>query len=207
MQKTIFIALVLSLSLSLPVQAETTHQHHHGAQATAETMPMDTGATGMSSMHTDATHMGSLGMGNMDMGKIEASIKQLQDLRQKIETETDPAVKKELLSQHLKMMQEGLSLLTNTKTGCMMMGAMGDHNMMDHQPAAATETNGAAQTVDERLAALEKTLATMEKSMGQGGTMNHGGMGQTNMTCMMEKKMGILQEILNGLMLQQKLTT
>lgn len=209
MQKTILIAFVLSLALNLPVQAETT-QHHHGAQATAETMPMDKGAMGMSSMPMGSMPMGSMGMGNMDMGKIDTTIQQLQDLRQKIEAETDPAVKKQLLSQHLKMMQEGLSLLTNAKMGCMMMGSMGkmeDHNMMNQQPATAAEATDAAPSVDARLAALEKTLATMGKSMGRGGMMNHGGMGQTNMACMMKKKLEMLQEILNGLILQQKQTT
>jgi len=46
----------------------------------------------------------------VDQGKIEASVEQMQELRQKIEMEKDPAKRKDLMRQQRMMMLNGMMM-------------------------------------------------------------------------------------------------
>lgn len=138
----------------------------------------------------------------MDAGKMDVSVQQMQQMRKKIETEKNPAARKELMRQHMRMMKDGMNMMT-------MMGGQG--GMMTEQK------NTASMPMADRMAMMEKKMSMMEKMMSQGGgMMGHGMMGSGMMGggafCssvndrlnMMKKEMMMIQEMLNGMMMIQE---
>ncbi|MCJ7603158.1 MAG: hypothetical protein MUO63_16880, partial [Desulfobulbaceae bacterium] len=130
MKKTIQTAfLLLALVITLPVYAEVTH--HPENQATPE-------------------------MTQIDTGKIDTSVQQMQEMRKSIATEKDPAARNELMHQHMQMMQDGINMMT-------MMGGQG--MMMGAQPCMMKEQDTSAMPMADRMTMMEKKMAMM----GQGG--------------------------------------
>lgn len=121
-----------------------------------------------------------------DTSKMDASVQQMQELRKKIETEKTPAARKELMQQHMRMMKDGMNMMT-------MMGGKG--GMMMEQKDMGS------MPMADRMGMMEKKMEMMSKMMGQGGCMMGGMMGGG----MMEKKMMMMQEMLNGMMVQQEM--
>jgi hypothetical protein len=127
----------------------------------------------------------------MNTEKMDASVQKMQEMRKKIETEKNPAARKELMHQHLRMMKDGMNMMS-------MMG--GKSGMM-------TEQDTASMPMAERMAMMEKKMTMMEKMMGQGGGMMGGAVaGPANDRLgLMERKMMLMQEMLNGMMMQQEM--
>ncbi|MBA3016144.1 MAG: hypothetical protein KKD63_08920 [Proteobacteria bacterium] len=110
MKKMFLTASLLSmLAISLPVLAE--EAHHPKNQAAPE-------------------------MAQMNTEKVDTSMQQMQEMRNKIETEKDPAARKELMHQHMKMMRDGMNMMKGQC--CMMsdkgkmMGGESGKSMEDH---------------------------------------------------------------------------
>jgi hypothetical protein len=154
-------SLLLALVITLPVYAEVAH--HPENQAAPE-------------------------MTQIDTGKIDTSVQQMQEMRKRIATEKDPATRNELMHQHMQMMQDGMNMMT-------MMGGQG--MMMGEQPGMMKEQDTSAMPMADRMTMMEKKMAMM----GQGGMMSPCGM----MGMMEKKMMMMMQEIMNGMMMQQKM--
>jgi hypothetical protein len=81
----------------------------------------------------------------MNTEKMDASVQKMQEMRKKIETEKNPAARKELMHQHLRMMKDGMNMMS-------MMG--GKSGMM-------TEQDTASMPMAERMAMMEKKMTMM----------------------------------------------
>jgi hypothetical protein len=171
MKKMILTASLLSmLVITLPGWAD--EAHHPGTQASPATTQMDT-------------------------EKMAASVQQMQEMRKKIETEKDPATQKNLMHQHIRMMQDGMNMMS----------------MMGGQGGMMTAKDTSAMPMGDRMAMMEKKMAVMEKMTGQGVGMMGGqgmmggvsGKPMDDRMGMMEKKMMMMQEMLNGMMTQQEM--
>jgi len=128
----------------------------------------------------------------MNTEKMDASVRKMQEMRKKIETENNPAARKELMHQHLRMMKDGMNMMT------MMEGQGG--MMMEQKDTGS-------MPMADRMAMMEKKMSMMEKMMSQGGMMGGGASGSpvNDRMGMMEKKMMMMQEMLNGMMMQQEM--
>lgn len=135
-------ALTTLCSLALPVWAADPHAHQSPDQAPA--------------------------VEQQTMTTLDSNTGQLRDMREKIEKETDPAKRMEMMQQHMKMMREGMAAMK-----------------------------------------MPMDKSAMNMPMGKGGMM--GGMmggpagGNDPRMQMMEKRMGMMEEIMNGMMMQQEL--
>jgi hypothetical protein len=133
----------------------------------------------------------------MKTDKVDSSVRQMREMRKKIETEKNPAARKELMHQHVRMMKDGMNMMT-------MMGGKG--GMMTEQKDTAS------MPMTDRMAMMEEKMTMMEKMMGQGGGMMGGMMGggasdgpTDDRMGMMEKKMMMMQEMMNGMMMQHEM--
>jgi hypothetical protein len=171
MKKMILAASLLAmLTITTPVLAvEAHHPENQGTQVDAQT----------------------------DTSKMDASVQQMQEMRKKIETEKKPAARKDLMHQHMRMMKDGMNMMT-------MMGGKG--GMM------AEQKDTTSMPMADRMATMEKKMEMMSKMMGQGGGMMGGMMGGAasgsptdDRMGMLEKKMMMMQEMLNGMMMQQEM--
>ncbi|MCF8090449.1 MAG: hypothetical protein K9L23_20605 [Desulfotignum sp.] len=121
----------------------------------------------------------------IDADKMDASVQQMQEMRKKIETEKNPAARKELMHQHMQMMKDGMNMMT-------MMGGQG--GMMTEQKDTASMP-------------MADRMAMMEKMMSQGGGMMGGGAFCSSLNDrlnMMKKEMMMIQEMMNGMMMIQE---
>ena len=159
MKKLILAASLLAiLSITTPILAdEAHHPENQGTQVEAQT----------------------------DTSKLDASVQQMQEMRKKIESEKNTSARKELMQQHLRLMKDGMNMMT-------MMGGQGGMMMK--------QKDTGSMPMADRMAMMEKKMEMMSK-MGQGCGMKGGMMGGG----MMEKKMMMMQEMLNGMMTQQEM--
>jgi hypothetical protein len=141
----------------------------------------------------------------MKTDKVDASVRQMQEMRKKIETEKNPAARKELMHQHMRMMKDGMNMMTmmtmkGGKSG--KSGKGGKGGMMTEQKDTAS------MPMADRMAMMEKKMTMMEKMMGQGGGMMGGGASDSptdDHMGMMEKNMMMMQEMMNGMMMQHEM--
>jgi len=128
-------------------------------------------------------------------GEITASMQQMKEIRDQIETEKNQEMKNKLMHQHMQMMQEGMKMMT------MMGGSM----MMGQQDTGP-------MPMEDRMTMMENKMTMMEKMMQGGGMMGGQGMmmggtagNQEALMDMMEKEMTMMQEIMKGMLLQQQM--
>ncbi|MBI5558052.1 MAG: hypothetical protein HY885_10465 [Deltaproteobacteria bacterium] len=176
MKKMIMIASLLSLlTIALPVCAEEAQQ------------PAGQPAPEAAQMNPE---------------KMDAEVQKMQEMRNKLATEKDPAIRKELMHQHMRMMQDGMQMMD-------MMGGQG--MMQGEKPGMMEKQDPAGMPMADRMAMMEKKMAMMENMMGGGmmmgqkGMMGGQGMMGGGMMAMREKKMKMMQEIMKGLMTQQEM--
>jgi hypothetical protein len=135
----------------------------------------------------------------MNTGNLDTTVEKMQEMRQKIETAKNPETRKELMHQHMRMMKDGMNMMT----------------MMDEKGGMMTEQEDpASMPMADRMAMMEKKMSMMEKMMGQGGGMMGGQGGMmgggasgspvNDRLDMMEKKMMMMQEMMTGMMMQQE---
>lgn len=128
----------------------------------------------------------------MDADKMNASVQKMQKMRKKIETEKNPAARKELMQEHMRMMKDGMNSMT-------MMGGQG--GMMTEQKDTVS------MPMADRMAMMEKKMSMMEKMMSQDGGMMGGaasGSSVNDRLDMMKKEMMMMQEMMNGMMMIQE---
>jgi hypothetical protein len=126
MKKMILAASLLAmLTITTPVLAvEAHHPENQGTQVDAQT----------------------------DTSKMDASVQQMQEMRKKIETEKKPAARKDLMHQHMRMMKDGMNMMT-------MMGGKG--GMMGGMMGGAASGN----PTDDRMGMLEKKMMMMQEML------------------------------------------
>ncbi|MDW7772883.1 MAG: hypothetical protein SCH71_08340 [Desulfobulbaceae bacterium] len=163
MKKTVLAATLVSLSLfSLPAfGVEAHHPEEQGKQQIES---------------------------QKDSGEITASMQQMKEIREKIETEKNQEMKNKLMHQHMQMMQEGMK----------MMAMMGQGMMMGQQDTGP-------MPMEDRMAMMENKMAMMEKMMQGGGMMGGTAGNQEARMDMMEKEMTMMQEIMKGMLMQQQM--
>ena len=145
----------------------------------------------------------------MNPEKMDAEVRQMQEMRNKIANEKDPAARKELMGQHMRMMQDGMQMMSMMGGQGMMQGGqsgmMGGKGMMQgEQPGKMEKQDTGSMPMADRMAMMEKKMEMMENMMS-GGMMGQKGMMGGGMMGMMEKRMGMMQEIMKGLMTQQEM--
>jgi len=190
MKKLILAAALISLGLvAVPSWAV---EAHHPAEGTTQSIEQIT------------------------MEENGPAVDELEIMREQVEMEPDPVKRRGMMHQHMKMMREGMNMMSR-------MG--GKHGAMAHGGP------GGGMPMENRMSMMEQKMTMMEKMMGQmgkmmGSGMMGGGMMGGSMMCgdmmggmmsghdaggeeadlkMMEKKMEMMQEIINGLLLQQEL--
>ena len=163
------------------------------------------------------------------MQDVDSSMQKMKEMRQKIETTTNDKDRTKMMGNHMQMMQK---MMTNMnmmgKQGSMgQMGSMGQQAKMGAMNQNGKMAQGgmkggmqANASMPDRMAMMEKRMAMMQNMMGQGGMQGGGMQGNMKMNCMkskmmkmkmknsvqtLEKKMDIMQEMMNGLMTQQKM--
>jgi hypothetical protein len=126
MKKMILAASLLAmLTITTPVLAvEAHHPENQGTQVDAQT----------------------------DTSKMDASVQQMQEMRKKIETEKKPAARKDLMHQHMRMMKDGMNMMT-------MMGGKG--GMMGGMMGGAAS----GSPTDDRMGMLEKKMMMMQEML------------------------------------------
>ncbi|MEW6519846.1 MAG: hypothetical protein AB1461_10575 [Thermodesulfobacteriota bacterium] len=166
------VSLVSLLTMTVPAWAE--EAHHPAGQPAPETA--------------------------MEAGKMDAEIRQMQEMRVKIANEKNPATRKELMHQHMQMMQGGMRMMGMMGGKDMMQqggqsGMMGGKGMMQgSQPAMMEKEDTAGMPMADRMTMMEKKMAMMENMMGGKGMMGR-----------MEKKMAMMEEIMKGMMTQHQM--
>ncbi len=135
--------LVHSLSLALaifvfgsPARAadEAAHQAHHPAGTASAPAPKATPAKP-----------------SMDMGRMDAQMKAMREMHARMMAAKAPSEREALMSEHMKTMQDGMTMMNDMSAGAMK-GGMADHHrtmearmemmqtmmqmMMDRLPAA-----------------------------------------------------------------------
>jgi len=129
---------------------------------------------------------------HMTMDKTSPTATDLGKMREKIEHESDPAKRQDLMHQHMEMMREGMK----------MMSRMGGENQgMSHD-------GNEQMSMEKRMAMMEQKMAMMENMMSNmmGGMMGmqHGNK-EDNRMQIMEDRMDMLQEMVNGILMQQEM--
>ncbi|MBW2011575.1 MAG: hypothetical protein JRI32_08045 [Deltaproteobacteria bacterium] len=130
----------------------------------------------------------------MSMEKMDSSIMKMKEMRKKMEEEKNPAKQKELMHQHMQQMKDCMGMMHGY--GMMMRGKEG---MMDGK--------------DMSKMPMSDRMMRLEKMMGHCPMMRHRGMMKghkmSGTMCspmfMMEKRMEMMQEMINGIMAQQKI--
>lgn len=128
----------------------------------------------------------ALASDQMTMEKLDNSIMQLQQMRNKIETEKDPTTQKKLIPQHMQMMQDGM-------------------NMMNGQGSMMGQNNMSSGSTMDQMAMMENMMTMMENMMGQGMMTNTSGTPLRERMDVMGKKLMLMQETFNGMMMEQKM--
>ena len=128
----------------------------------------------------------------MTMDQTNTTTIDLEKMREKIEQETDPVKRQNLMHQHMEMMREGMKMMS-------MMG--GKDQGMSH--------DGNEQTsMEKRMSMMEQKMTMMENMMSRmmGGMMGmqHSNR-EDNRMQIMEDKMNMLQEMMNGMLMQQEM--
>lgn len=178
----LFLYLLLSMIvIVLPVQVEETQKSR--GQGTQHQMPVENSQIPMEMM------------GN--------SILKIQEMRNKIETEKDLAIRNELMRQHIQMMKIGVNMMS----------------MTGGQNAMMSQIDTRAMPMPNRISMTEKNMGILETMTGNGrgmGMMSYQGGGEGMMGgsfaksmddrfSMIERNLSMIQETLNGMMMQQEM--
>ena len=161
---------------------------------------------------------------NQMMQNIDSSMMKMKDMRQKIETTSNKKSQMKMMNNHMQMMQKmmaKMNMMGNqggmNKQGTGQQGSMGQGMMngnMQNMKGKQGAMNQQGATGQQGSISQGKMNGNMQNMKGQGGGMH----GKMMKNCMMgnnmqmkgslqtlEKKMEIMQEIMSGLMTQQKM--
>jgi len=145
--------------------------------------------------------------------KLDASMTQMKDMRQKMMTTTDKKTRKKLMGKNMQMMKNCMQMMSGM--GMMNQGKMmgqGNQGKMMKQGQMMGKQNTEKLPMADRVSMMEKKMAMMNNMMSQAGMMD----GQGMMNCMsaktnndrvqlLEKKIQVMQEMMNGMLAQQEL--
>ena len=122
---------------------------------TAPSMPMGSAsAQGMGAP-------GQMGkMGAMDMSKMDAQMKKMRDMHEKMMAAKTPEERNKLMAEHMKTMQDGMKMMEG-------MGGAGMSGMdgMKGGQGAAGDMTGHHQMMDKRMAMMESMMQMMMDRM------------------------------------------
>ncbi|MCF6267278.1 MAG: hypothetical protein L3J57_12135 [Desulfuromusa sp.] len=125
----------------------------------------------------------------MNMEKLNSSMMQAQEIRQKMGTTTNKTERMKLMGKHMQMMKKMMSG----------MNMMGQGNMMDSKDISK-------MSMPDRMSMMEKKMSMMNNMMKRGGMMNcMKPNSTTNSAQTLEKKIQIMQEMMNGILTQQEM--
>ena len=119
---------------------------------TAPSMPMGSAAA-QSMAKPDA-------MGKMDMSKMDAQMKQMRDMHEKMMAAKTPEDRNKLMAEHMKTMQDGMKMMEG-------MGGAGMSGMkgMPGGQAAAGDMPGHHQMMDKRMEMMQSMMQMMMDRM------------------------------------------
>lgn len=193
MKKTILAASLVSLvTFTMPAWGE--QAHHPAGQA-------------------------SLVQEQVTTEQMSSEIRQMAEMRHKIESAGDPATRRELMHRHMQMMQDGMQMMsmmggqgTMQGGGTGMMGAQemmqgGGSGLMKQQDMSKMPMADRMGRVENRMAMMERKMAGGKSGKMESKKMMRGGhmMGSSGMMAMMHDKMTMMEEIMKGLMIQQEM--
>ena len=131
---------------------------------TAPSMPMGSAS---------AQGMGAPGqtgkMGAMDMSKMDAQMKKMREMHEKMAAAKTPEDRNKLMAEHMKTMQDGMKMMEGMggagmsgKSGMDGMKGMGD---MKGMPGMGGEMGAHHQMMDKRMAMMESMMQMMMDRM------------------------------------------
>ncbi len=176
MRRTL-VTLLLCFAVASPLAVAQTKDEHSAHHPQGQAEP----AIGAEAPPPGAPTNGQPGPSAVDQG-----MKHLQDLMTQIEQSSDPAERETLLHEHMLAMLEQIKLLRSQTEGmnmAMMMGGGGQMGMM----------GGEKKKSDMKAGKKDKSGGMMCSEMMGGGMMGAGMMG---MHKMMEKRLGMLEQLL-----------
>ena len=125
---------------------------------TAPSMPMGSAsAQGMGSPNP----MGQKGqMGKMDMSKMDAQMKKMREMHEKMVAAKTPEERNKLMAEHMKTMQDGMEMMGG-------MGGMGGAGMGDMKSMSGMSADMPAhhQMMEKRMAMMESMMQMMMDRM------------------------------------------
>ena len=170
MKKVIMSASVLAMFFTIqPVMAD--EMQHPAAKNTTMTMSQD-----------DM---------QMDTAQMDKPLMQMQETREAMFAEMDPAKKENLMHKHQKSMRDAMNMMS----------------MMDVKQHHMGQDETSAMSMEQRMTMMEKKMSMMGNMMKMHkGMMSVSPAAQDDERVqVMEKKMMMMQEMLNGMMLQQEM--
>ena len=125
---------------------------------TAPSMPMGSAAA-QSMAKPDA-------MGKMDMSKMDAQMKQMRDMHEKMMAAKTPEDRNKLMAEHMKTMQDGMKMMEGMG-GAGMSGMDGMKGMGDMKggQGAAGDMTGHHQMMDKRMEMMQSMMQMMMDRM------------------------------------------